>query len=491
MQRQYLAFDLGASNGRAIVGTLEDGRITLEELHRFPNAPVAINGGLFWNVLGLFTELKTGLSKAVQKGIALSGIGIDTWGVDYAFLDKQGFLVGNPRNYRDPRVDDVLPWTFERVSKEEIYRATGIQIMPLNTIFQLSAAVRDGDCQLAAAEKLLFIPNLLTWLFTGNVSAEYTFATTSQLYDPFAKDWSWKLIDAIGVKRSLFPKIVPPGTVAGPLLPQVRAETKCGAEVPVILVGSHDTASAVAAVPAEKGADWAYLSSGTWSLLGMELDAPLVTAESFAANYTNEGGVCGTIRFLKNIMGLWLIQECRNEWNRHGANLGFGEIMRQAEEAEPFQSFVDPNDPLFVAPGDMPGRIAEFCRRTGQRVPEGVGAIARCAFESLALRYRKAIEELEKLTGRKVDVLHIVGGGCKNTLLNQFTADASGRLVKTGPVEGTALGNIVMQALATGAVGDLQEAREIIAASSEMETYRPQNPGAWDAAFQRCKGILR
>lgn len=484
MKKNYLAFDLGASSGRAIIGTLEDGKITLEEIHRFANGPVAINGGLFWNTLGLFTELKAGLAKAAQAGVELSGIAIDTWGVDYALLDKNGFLAGQPHNYRDPRTDDVMPYTFDKISAEKIYAQTGIQFMTLNTIFQLSASVRDNDQALSIADKLLFTPNILTYFFCGNVSAEYSIATTSQLYNPTTKDWAWDVIDAIGVKRSIFPKITPSGTIVGTVSPALQEELKCG-PIPVILVGSHDTASAVAAVPAKKDTSWAYLSSGTWSLLGLELDKPLVTEEARQANYTNEGGVGGKIRFLKNIMGLWLIQECRNEWKRQGTTYSFGEMVDLAKAEQPLRSFVDPNAPDFLAPGDMPTRIADFCKRTGQPVPETHGQIIRTAYESLAMRYRQTIQELEKLANVKLDVLHLVGGGCQNLLLNQFTADATGLKVLTGPIEATAMGNIAVQAMATGDIKDLSQAREIVAASTELGTYTPQDTAQWDAAFPR------
>ncbi|MBR4369548.1 MAG: rhamnulokinase, partial [Victivallales bacterium] len=315
--KQYLAFDLGASSGRAILGTIDNGKVTLEEMHRFENGPMSINGGLFWNLLGLFNEMKLGLKKTLEAGANLSAIAIDTWGVDYAFIDKNGFFAGIPHNYRDPRTDDVMPWMFDRVPQKKIYELTGIQFITLNSIFQLAASVRDDDQVLKIADKLLFIPNALTYLFCGDKSAEYSIATTSQMYNPTTKDWAWEIIDALGLKRSLFPEIKPACSLAGTLLPQLQEELKCGA-IPVVLVGTHDTASAVAAVPAQSDKSWAYLSSGTWSLLGVELNEPLVTEAAMAANYTNEGGVGGTIRFLKNIMGLWLIQECRTEWKRRG-----------------------------------------------------------------------------------------------------------------------------------------------------------------------------
>ena len=484
MKKNYLAFDLGASSGRAILGTIEDGKISLKELHRFANGPVSINGGLFWNIVGLFTELKTGLAKALQETPDIEGLAIDTWGVDYTFIDNDGFIVGNPRNYRDPRTEDVMDYAFSKISKEKIYELTGIQFMSINSVFQLAASVRDNDKQLQIADKLLFTPNALTYLFCGNISAEYSIATTSQIFNPKTKAWASEIINALGLKPTMFPKIVPSGTIAGELLPSIQEELKCG-PIKVILTGSHDTASAVAAVPVEPGSNWAYLSSGTWSLIGLELDEPLINAETLEANYTNEGGVGGKIRFLKNIMGLWLIQQCRDEWIRQGCEYSFGKMVELASAAEPFFAFVDPNDQAFVTPGNMPQRIVDYCKKTGQRVPESHGQIIRIALESLAMRYRRSVIELEKITGKKIDVLHIVGGGCKNDLLNQFTANACGAKILTGPVEATALGNIVVQAMATGDVKDLAEARRIVAASTELGTFLPKDVEVWDKEYDR------
>ena len=482
--KHYLAFDLGASSGRAILGTIDNGKIRLKELHRFDNGPVNINGGLFWNLVGLFTELKAGLRAALQEGVELSAIAIDTWGVDYAFIDKQGFFAGLPHNYRDPRTEDALPYVFGKISREKIYSLTGIQFMSINTICQLAASVRDDEQVLKIADKLLFIPNALTYLFCGDQTAEYSITSTSQLYNPTTKDWAWEIIDALGLKRSLFPKITPACTVAGTLLPELQEELKCG-PIPVVLVGSHDTASAVAAVPATSGKTWAYLSSGTWSLLGVELNQPLLSQAAMDANYTNEGGVGGTIRFLKNIMGLWIIQECRTEWKRRGKKYTFDEMDAMASEAEPFRSLIDPNDPSFTTPGDMPARIQEFCRKTGQPVPENPGQILRTALESLALKYRQCLDDIEGITNTSIELLHLVGGGCKNVLLNQFTANAIARTVVTGPVEATAMGNIIGQALAIGDIKSLKEARDIVRASTDTAEYQPQDSAAWEAAYKK------
>ncbi len=487
--KYFLAFDLGASSGRAMLGTLHNSRIELEEIHRFDNGGVEVNGSLYWNLLGLFSEMKTGLRKVVERGIELSGIAVDTWGVDYALLDRSGQFTGLAHMYRDPRTNDIFPFAFDKKPREEFYAETGIQFMPINTVFQLASMKRDNDPGLEIADKLLFMPNALTYLLCGDVSAEYTIATTGQLYNPFTKDWAWDIIKALELPTDLFPPIKAPGTIVGKLNHAICREFGCE-PIPVILVGSHDTASAVAAVPATNENSWVYLSSGTWSLFGVELDEPLVSEAALNANYTNEGGICGKIRFLKNIMGLWLIQESRSTWQRQGKNYGYREIDAMAEASQPFKAFIDPNDERFMAPGDMPERIREFCRATGQPVPETEGEIARCAFESLALRYRHALNEIEVLTNRSYDMLHLVGGGSQNKFLNRFTANALGRPVVTGPVEATALGNIACQALALGDIRDLQEIRQIVGQSVETERYEPEDTEAWEQAYTRFVKIV-
>jgi len=488
--KHYLAFDLGASSGRAMLGTVADGTITVREVHRFDNGAVDIDGGLYWNLLGLFAELKKGLAKALEQGVELSAMAVDTWGVDFAMLDAKGKFAGFPRHYRDPRTADILPWAFERVPKQRLYERTGIQFMALNTVFQLAAMVREQDPVLTSARTLLFMPNALTYLLCGNVCAEYTIASTSQIYDAHTGDWAWDIVDALGLPRGLFPKVVAPCTPAGVLRPALCDELNCK-PIPVVLVGSHDTASAVAAVPTCGDVPWAYLSSGTWSLLGVELPRPLITPAALAANYTNEGGLAGTIRFLKNIMGLWLIQECRNEWQRRGTSLSFAELARLAAEAEPFRSLIEPNADVFVAPGNMPERIATFCRNAGEPIPETPGQVVRCALESLALRYRRTLDEIEQITGQRIGVLHLVGGGSQNELLNQFTANAIQRPVITGPVEATALGNIAAQAMATGDLPSLAAARDAIRRSTETRTYQPLQQAAWTAAYERYRRSVR
>ncbi len=494
--KHYLALDLGASSGRAIIGTLGDDGATLElkEVHRFPNGAVEVDGGLHWDINRLFEEIKTGIRKAAATGVEIRALGIDTWGVDICYLGKDGKLIGLPWHYRDERTDDVEPWVLQRVSKAEIYAETGIQFMNLNTLYQLAASVRDNEAALKQADKLLFIPNALTYLLCGDVSAEYSIATTSQCYNPTTREWSWKLIDALGLPRSLFPAIKPSCSPAGVLSPALQKELGCG-PIPVILVGAHDTASAVAAVPATdpSDTDWAYLSSGTWSLMGVELAKPLVTPAAEAANYTNEGGVGGRIRFLKNLVGLWLIQQSRDQWIKEGREYSWGQIAQMATEAEPFLAVINPNDHLFNAPGDMPSRVRQYCRESGQRVPETDGQVARVILESLALAYRHVWKELETLRGRPLKRLHIVGGGCRNGLLNQLTANAIGAPVVTGPMEATAVGNILGQAIATGDVSDLAKAREISLACAEQERVLPdgKDAAAWEAAYKKFTSLLK
>ena len=435
-------------------------------------------------------KLKTGLKKALATGEKIDGIGIDTWGVDIVFISPDGKIIAPPHHYRDPRTDNIRPWTFERVSAEDIYARTGIQFMNFNTVFQLSASIRDQEQALKDAGKILFMPDALTYLFCGSMAAEYSIASTSQLLDAEARDWSWPIIDALGLKRDLFPPIAPSCSVAAPLTEAIQKELGCG-PIPVIRVGAHDTASAVASVPADPSTSWAYLSSGTWSLLGVELEHPLINDAALKANYTNEGGLGGRIRFLCNIMGLWLIQECRNQWKREGREFSFGQLAEMAASAEPFRSLVNPDDPSFMTPGDMPARFIEFCRKTGQPLPDTPARAARTAFESLALRYRQAWNGLETLIGRKLDVLHLVGGGSKNALLNQFTANAINGKVVTGPVEATAMGNIVGQAIALGDIPDLDTARAIVHRSDdETGCFEPKDIALWDQAYAKYLDIV-
>jgi rhamnulokinase len=504
--RNYLAFDLGASGGRAILGRFDGERLALEEVHRFANGPVHIpscrGDSLHWDTLRLFAEIQEGLKKAVARcnGTAAepaeahpstsSGIvslGIDTWGVDYGLLDRNDRLVGLPYHYRDSRNDTMMAEAFRRVPREEIFAATGIQFMQLNTLFQLLAQQVEDPEVLARTRTLLMMPDLLNFWLTGQKVCERTIASTSQALDPHRPAWATGLLERLGIPTHYLPPIAEAGTMLGGLLPAVIEET--GARgVQVVTPGSHDTASAVAAVPAES-ADYAYLSSGTWSLMGVEIPKPIINEAALAFNVTNEGGVCDTIRLLKNIAGLWIIQECRRTWAAEGQTLSWDDIVRHAAAAKPFVAQIDVDAHDFLAPGDMPARVREYCRRTGQTVPAGAGEIARVVYESLALKYRRVFEMMETLVGHRTGVLHIVGGGAQNRLLNQFTANAIGRPVVAGPFEATAVGNLLLQLLATGAIGSLAEGRALVRRSFATETYASQEVAAWDEAYTKFQKL--
>ncbi len=482
--RHYIALDLGAGSGRAMLGTYDGKSLTLQEAHRFPNDPVALPDGFYWDVLRIFGELKLGLMKTAEiSGGKPDGLAIDTWGVDYALLDKSGRMLANPHNYRDPRTDGVMDTAFNRMSREEIFGSTGIQFMQINTLYQLLSQVIQEDASLAAAERLLMIPDLLNYWLTGIQVSESSIASTSQCYNPIANDWADDVLVAMNIPRKLFPEIVNPGTVLGSLRGEISEDLGIG-NTPVIAAGSHDTASAVAAVPLT-GEGEAYLSSGTWSLLGMEIDSPAINEDSLRYNFTNEVGVEKTIRLLKNISGLWIIQEMRRVWTAAGETISYDGMADMAEMAEPFKHFIDNDDPSFMPPGDMPSRIARYCERTNQAVPEERGAIIRAAFESLVFKYRLVTDLLERITGRSIHTIHIVGGGTRNTFLNQWAASATGRTIKTGPSEATATGNIITQMLATGEISSLAEGRDIIRASFPSETFEPRDTGEWDEAYER------
>ncbi len=484
----YLAFDLGAESGRAVLGSLDEGRLTLSTLHRFANGPVQVLGDLYWDVLGLFKEIKAGLALyARESGNSLEGIGLDTWGVDFGLLDADGRLLGNPHHYRDPRTEGMLVQAFERVPREEIFAQTGIQFMEINTLYQLLSMAQSGDPTLEQAQTLLMMPDLLNYWLTGRKVCEFSETTTSQCYDPRKRDWATDLIGRLGIPTHIFQEIIQPGTTIGPLQADVRKEVGLG-PVPVIAPACHDTGSAVAAVPA-RDESFAYISSGTWSLMGVEAKEPVITADSLRHNFTNEGGVCGTFRLLKNIMGLWLVQECRRTWASEGEELSYSDLTRLADEAPAFGPFVDPDDHTFLRPGDMPARIREFCKRSGQPVPESKGQVVRCALESLALRYRWVLERLEEMLGRSLETIHIVGGGCQNGLLCQLTADATQRQVTAGPIEATAAGNILMQALSRGRVATLSDCREIVRRSFEVITYAPGSDSGWQDAYERFLSV--
>lgn len=485
----YLAIDLGAESGRVILGTLVSGRLQLEEVHRFANGPVQTFDGIHWDVLHLWSEIKQGIALAVRKhGKQIDGIGLDTWGVDFGLLDRNGALLGNPYHYRDSRNDGMLEEAFRRLTREQIFERTGIQFMQINTLYQLLSMVKSGAAELQAAETLLMMPDLFNYWLAGVKVSEFSNVTTSQCYDPRQGGWSLSLLHELGIPSHIFAPIVQPGTVLGPLLPSVAEETGAGA-VNVIAPACHDTGSAVVAVPAMEN-EYAWISSGTWSLMGTDSSVPVITPESLKFNLTNEGGVYGSIRLLKNITGLWLVQECRRIWAAQGEELSYGELTDLAAQTASLRSLVDPDFLEFSHPGDMPERIRAFCHRTGQLVPESKGEIIRCALESLALKYRSVLGMLESVTGRHMEALHIVGGGTRNRLLNQFAANATGLRTITGPVEATAIGNILMQAIALGHIESLSAGRQVVRQSFEVETYQPQDQQVWDEAYQRFTAIL-
>ena len=489
MTKKFLAIDLGAESGRGILGLFDGRQLRLEVVHRFANGPVRTLDSLHWDVLRLHTEMLNALRLCVAQQGGIDSVGVDTWGVDFALLGRGGTLLGNPRHYRDPHTEGIMEQAFARVPRADVYRQTGLQFMRFNTLFQLLALQRERSPLLDVAESLLFMPDLFHFFLTGIRVNEYTDASTSQMLDPKSRSWAYGLVQSFGLPQQLLGTLVQPGTVLGPLRPAVASETGINA-APVIAPATHDTASAVAAVPAA-GSGWAYISSGTWSLVGVELPAPLVTDAAREYNFTNEGGVAGTTRLLKNVMGLWLVQECRRIWERQGQTFGYEELARLAEAAPPFVSLVDPDDTSFILPPSMPAALGEFCRRSGQPVPQEPGAVVRCALESLALRYRWVLERLEELTGTRLETIHVVGGGCQNELLCQLTADACNRPVLAGPVEATAIGNVLMQALGLGVLGSLAEVREVVRRSFPVQTYTPQNAERWQEPYQRFVVLLK
>jgi rhamnulokinase len=485
----FLAFDLGAASGRAVIGRFDGERLALEEVHRFPNGPVRVPDGLHWDTLRLYSELKYGLTKAAREhGPELVSLGLDTWGVDFALLDKRGALLGNPYHYRDARIEGMLEEAFRQVPREKIFEQTGIQFLPINTLYQLLSMVVHESSLLSVADTLLMTPDLFNYWLTGQKVSERTIASTSQCFNPNTGNWATSLVESMGIPSHIFPEIVQPGAVLGKLLPAVADETVAQG-VSVVAPGCHDTACAVAAVPAESK-HYAYLSSGTWSIVGAEVFKPVITTRSLAHNFTNEGGVCGTIRLLNNITGLWLIQECRRTWTAEGETFSYDDITRLAQAAPSFTAVIDTDAGEFLAPGDMPARIHDFCLRTGQKLPKSRGAIARTVLESLTLKYRWTLEKLEELLGCRLEPLHVVGGGSRNQLLNQFTADATGRPVVAGPVEATAAGNVLMQMLALGHIASLEEGRDLIRRSFELRTYLPRQTGRWDDAYARYLDLI-
>ncbi len=483
----FLAFDLGAESGRAVVGRFDGEQLSLEEMHRFANGSTRIHDSLHWNALNLFSEMKHGLAKAVNElDSELSAFGLDTWGVDFGLLDRAGNLIGNPYHYRDSRTDGMVGKSFEIVPREEIFAQTGIQFMQLNTLFQLLAMAQQKSPALEIADSLLMMPDLFNYWFTGRKCNEFTIASTSQCFNMQQNQWATPLLEKLGLPAHIFQEVIQPGTELGSLLPTIAKKVGLSCDLPVIAPGCHDTACAVAAAPVAKADvdEFAYLSSGTWSLMGVETAAPVIDEKSLAYNFTNEGGVQNTIRLLKNIMGLWLVQECRRTWAQEGDELSYDELTHLAAKAAPFAALLDPEDDSFLAPGDMPARIRDFCRRTGQTPPESKGAFIRGILESLALKYRWVVDKLEEMTGRPITVVHIMGGGTQNRLLNQFAANATGRRVITGPVEATAIGNILLQMLALGRINSLDEGRAIVKRSFPIEIYQPENIEAWAEVYQ-------
>jgi rhamnulokinase len=478
--KPYLAFDFGAESGRAVLAHLHSGVITTEEVDRFANEPVEYGGSLHWDIAKLWLEIRKTLSRLQE--VELSGIGVDAWGVDYALLGEHGELLLNPYHYRDKRTDGVMELAFEKVSRKEIYRETGIQFMPINTLYQLFAAKRDSPDLLRAARTLLMIPDLFHYWLTGNAVCEFTNATTTQMVNAEKRAWSRDLMERLELPVDLPAGIVEPGTQVGALLEEVTSSRTLRG-TPVIAPATHDTGSAVAAVVAREGT--AFISSGTWSLLGTELDVPLITDEALRLNFTNEGGVCGTTRFLKNVMGLWMLQCCRSSWSSRGQVYEYRELMELASREADFEQLVDPDDESFLHPDDMPKTIDDFCARTQQSAPKTPGAYARTILESLAFKYRQVIGDLERLTRKPIHQIRIIGGGCKNHLLNQFAADATGRRVLAGPAEATALGNVAMQILATGAASSLSEVRAMIDRSFPTETFEPRETDKWERHVAR------
>ena len=491
--RSFLAVDIGASSGRHLIGRFDGRQLALEEVYRFDNGGVDIGGTLYWNLPGLWASLREGLRAAgARAGRELAGVGVDTWGVDFGLLDRNDQLIGNPVCYRDDRTQGMPEHAFSVVPREEIFRHTGLQFMQINTLYQLAAMKFADTPQLEYAETLLMMPDLFHWLLTGQKCNEMTEASTSQLYNPVTGSWSIELIEQFGLPPHIFQRIVQPGTELGPLRREI-AEQSGLTQAKVILPGTHDTASAVMAVPAasQPGArpDWCYISLGTWALMGIESPEPVVNDTVLEHGFTNEGGVGGTIRLLKNITGLWLLQECQRTWAAAGRELDWNALSRMAGEASPRQVLINPDAGDFLAPDDMPAAIREYCRNTGQSVPESDGAVLRCALDSIALKFRQMLAGCEDLAGRQIETIHIVGGGTQNTLLMQAAADACGRRVVAGPIEATGIGNCMMQMVATGEVADIAQAREVVRRSFPVDEYEPRDTAAWDDAYGRFQQL--
>ncbi len=488
-KRNLLAFDLGASNGRAILGQFDGERIVMQELHRFENHYVEMNGVFYWDTPYLYDQLKTGLLKFKQGNFGdLDAFGIDTWGVDYGLLDKNGQLAGVPRSYRLGTQEDIDA-VKEKIPAEVLYSRTGIDTsLTFNTLYQLYRRVREEDPALQIADTMLLTPDLLGYFLTGEKGTEYTIATTTQLYNPTTKDWDWETIDRLEIPKHIFTKIDKTGTIRGHLRKEICEEIGINPAA-FVAVGSHDTASAVAAIPGE--GSFAFCSSGTWSLFGAEMDTPDLSPEAAKAGFSNEGTIQGGFRPLRTIIGMWIIQECRREWLKNGTDISWDGVVQQAMQAQPLRSIIDPDAPEFYAGGDMEKKIQDFCRRTGQPVPETIGQVARCVYESLALKYRHALEGLEKMKGQRIDSLNIVGGPINNRFLNQLIANALDRLVVTGPVEGAAMGNLLTQAMALGDIKDLAELRQVVRNSETVEYWQPNHTQQWEDAYNKLLKLLK
>ena len=486
--KHFFAVDLGATSGRTIIGTIENGKMSLEELTRFDNNLIETGGHFYWDIFALYNEVINGLRLVAKRQIEIQSIGIDTWGVDFVCVGSDGAILRNPLAYRDPHTVGKMEEYFEKIiSRDEVYNITGIQFMNFNSLFQFYAMDEAGNTALRNADKVLFVPDALSYMLTGNAVCEYTIASTSQMLDPRTKDLDSRLVESVGLKRGQFGEMVNPATVIGTITEEVQKMTGLGA-VPVIAVAGHDTGSAVAAVPAANE-KFAYLSSGTWSLMGIETQDAIINARSFDLNFTNEGGIEGTTRFLKNICGMWIYERCRKEW-KDAEGLGHAELQSAAMECEPFRSLINPDDPIFANPASMVDAITTYCEKTNQPIPQGYAQTCRCIFDSLALRYRQVFAWLKEFADFDINVLHIIGGGSKNEYLDQFTANSCGVTVLAGPQEGTAIGNIMLQAKAAGMVGDIWEMRCIIADSLELKRFEPQDKEIWDAAYEKYLDIV-
>jgi len=479
----FIAVDIGAESGRVMLASLGDGKLSLQQVHRFANSPLEQQNSLRWDFQKILSEIKTGIKKAFAITNDIESIGIDTWGVDFGLIDEKGTLIENPYHYRDKRNQGVLEKACQIVPKKDIYFNTGIQFLPFNSLYQLLAYKWQKPDVLSKASKLLFMPDLFVYFLTGAVGAEYTIASTSQMMDMKTGQWSQKLMQALDLPAVLLPEIVQPGTNIGALKKEIADQLDCN-QIPVIVVGSHDTASAVAAIPAAQGQNWAYLSSGTWSLLGAEIPKPVINETSFRMEFTNEGGVEGSIRLLKNIMGLWFVQQCRSQWSKDGSDYDYAELTEMAAKAEPFTALIDTEYKDFLSPGNMPEKINQFLKSTKQQTIEDTGQMVRVLLESLAVRYTQALQMLEELLDKEIDCLHLVGGGSKNRLLNQLTADATGKKVIAGPVEATVIGNVIMQAVSKGHIDCITDARKIIANSFRITEYTPRRTSAWQNFIQ-------